>query len=49
MAYGYYVMNSSLVCPACAGVYETKDLEEAANAGYPDGFTCDDCGKVVRP
>jgi uncharacterized protein (DUF983 family) len=47
--YGYIVEGDGLICPKCAdnplyeGVLERVDAE-----GYPDGYTCADCGEVVE-
>jgi hypothetical protein len=47
--YGYIVEGDGLICPMCAdnplyeGVLERVDAE-----GYPDGYTCADCGEVVE-
>ena len=35
-----------LVCPACSGYQTTDNIETAYDMGYPDGFTCADCGVV---
>jgi len=46
--YGYYVEGDSLICSKCAdnplyaGVLTTAEAK-----GYPDGYTCADCGIVV--
>jgi DNA-directed RNA polymerase subunit RPC12/RpoP len=49
MAYGYYVEGDALICPQCGDnpmynlVLTTVDKE-----GYPDGYTCADCGTTVE-
>jgi hypothetical protein len=36
----------SLVCKQCA-VFNNHIIDEwALSTGYPDGYTCDDCGDV---
>jgi DNA-directed RNA polymerase subunit RPC12/RpoP len=52
--YGYYIEGDGIICPKCgdnplykdnplyAGVLTTAEAE-----GYPDGYTCADCGIVV--
>ena len=43
---GYYIDGECLVCPACLGYQATDNIENAYDTGYPDGFTCADCGVV---
>lgn len=38
-----YSTGSSVVCVSCADESDEPIMRE----GYPDGFTCDDCGSVV--
>ena len=42
--FGWYI-EDGLICPKC-GESET-DKEEADVDGYPDGYTCLDCGDTV--
>lgn len=47
--YGFIVDEESIVCPKCAKAYRSENsIEGILNNGYPDGYTCDDCGKVVE-
>jgi hypothetical protein len=42
--FGWYI-EDGLICPKCG---ETElDKEEADVDGYPDGYTCLDCGDTV--
>jgi hypothetical protein len=47
--YGYYVEGDGLICLQCGDnpLYDGV-LTRAEAEGYPDGFTCADCGKVVE-
>ena len=47
--YGYYVEGDGLICPTCADnpLYEGC-LEAAESEGYPDGYTCTDCGTTIE-
>jgi len=47
--YGYYVEGDGLICLQCGNnpLYDGV-LTRAEAEGYPDGFTCADCGKVVE-
>ena len=47
--YGYYVEGDTLICSNCADnpLYEGV-LTSAEIEGYPDGYTCADCGEVVE-
>jgi hypothetical protein len=45
--YGYMVEGNGLICPKCADNPMYKGvLERVDEEGYPDGYTCDDCGEV---
>ena len=47
--FGYFVEDEMLICSFCASnplYYGLLTLAEAE--GYPDGFTCADCGDVVK-
>ena len=39
---GTYI-EGSLICLD----HTVQGIEKAESEGYPDGFTCDDCGRVV--
>jgi len=45
--YGFTIEEGGLICPKCAdnplyeGILEREDQE-----GYPDGYTCAECGEV---
>ena len=45
--YGYTVEGEALICTNCADnpMYNGV-LECVSKEGYPDGYTCADCGKV---
>ena len=47
--YGYYVEGDGLICLQCGDnpLYDGV-LTRAEAEGYPDGFTCADCGTVVE-
>jgi hypothetical protein len=47
--YGFIVEGAALICPRCADnpLYDGV-LERVDGVGYPDGYTCDDCGKTVK-
>ena len=47
--YGYYVEGDGLICSSCADnpVYAGQ-LTTAEAEGYPDGYTCSDCGATVK-
>ena len=46
--FGYYVEDDIMVCVACSENPLYKGLLSVAEEeGYPDGFTCADCGTVV--
>lgn len=48
---GYaFSIEGSVICPACAVHYmdSMEVLEEEEAAGYPDGYTCDDCNTTVK-
>ena len=47
--YGYAVESGGIICPKCAAnpIYKGV-LERVEKEGYPDGYTCDDCWKVVK-
>jgi DNA-directed RNA polymerase subunit RPC12/RpoP len=47
--YGYIVEGDGLICPKCADNPMYKGvLERVEEEGYPDGYTCADCGEVVK-
>ena len=48
--YGYYVEGNSIICPQCGDnpMYNLA-LTTAEAIGYPDGYTCADCGTVINP
>ena len=48
-AFGYYVVGESIICPQCGDnpMYNLV-LTEAEEIGYPDGYTCTDCGTVIE-
>jgi hypothetical protein len=47
--YGYYVEDNGLICPACADNPQYQGaLTIADEAGYPDGYTCDDCNATIK-
>lgn len=42
------VTNNAVICLDCGkNAGETEEMEPAIVAGYPDGFTCAECGLVV--
>jgi uncharacterized Zn finger protein len=45
MSYGFIIDGCGLYCPQCATRYDDY-LEEVYSEGYPDGYTCADCGEV---
>ena len=48
-SYGFTVEGDGLICPNCAdNPLYTGVLEEAEREGYPDGYTCAQCGKVNK-
>lgn len=47
-AYGYIVVGGILICPTCASSpLHNLPLESVYQDGYPDGYTCAECNKVV--
>ena len=47
--YGYFVEGDGLICPKCADNPQYKGVLTTAEAeGYPDGYTCADCGAVIE-
>ena len=42
-----YITQGSVICKDCALKETDSYMEPATEEGYPDGFTCDDCGEVV--
>lgn len=49
LEYGYTVEGDGLICPKCADNPMYKGaLERVDKEGYPDGYTCADCGEVVK-
>ena len=49
-AYAYNVEGAGLMCPDCRDDYldTTAVIEEEEAIGYPDGYTCADCGTVTK-
>lgn len=47
-AYAYSVEGDGIICPQCNTnpLYNLATVEEEA-IGYPDGYTCADCGTVI--
>lgn len=39
------VVDDAVLCQACG---QFADGDEATREGYPDGFTCADCGVVIH-
>ena len=37
-------IEDGIICIECG----SEDMEPALAIGYPDGFTCADCGKVIH-
>lgn len=47
--YGFTVEGEGLVCSKCADNPLYKGLiEEVESVGYPDGYTCAECGNLVK-
>jgi hypothetical protein len=47
--YGFMVDEGGLICPKCADNPLYKgELDRVDKEGYPDGYTCDDCGEVSK-
>jgi hypothetical protein len=48
-AYGFTVEGDGLICSNCADnpLYNGV-LEEVEEQGYPDGYTCADCGNTKQ-
>jgi hypothetical protein len=48
MAIGFYVEGEEMICEQCAHnpMYNLA-LTDVDMEGYPDGFTCADCGETV--
>ena len=48
-AYAYSVEGNSIICPQCNDnpLYNLATTEEEA-IGYPDGYTCTDCGTTIK-
>jgi hypothetical protein len=46
--YGYYVNGDGIICVECADnpLYQ-GELTIADAEGYPDGYTCLDCGTTI--
>ena len=46
--YGFIVEGGGLICPTCADnpLYQ-GELSLVDSEGYPDGYTCAECGKVA--
>lgn len=43
--FGYHVEGDGIICPECSyNPLYNGVLTEADEAGYPDGYTCLDCG-----
>jgi Zn ribbon nucleic-acid-binding protein len=49
-AYAYCVEGAGVVCPECRDNYldTTAIIEEEEAIGYPDGYTCADCGTTIK-
>jgi DNA-directed RNA polymerase subunit RPC12/RpoP len=49
-AYAYNVEGDGIICPECNKnpLYHLATVEEEA-IGYPDGYTCYDCGTAINP
>jgi hypothetical protein len=46
--YGYIVEGGALICPTCAiNPLYNLSLSSVYQDGYPDGYTCAECDKVV--
>jgi len=45
---GAIVRGSSLVCKKCAENNNRIITEWAWSTGYPNGYTCDDCGDLYN-
>jgi len=45
--YGYCI-EGSVICPDCVEDYDLALLIEEEAAGYPDGYTCDDCNTTIE-
>jgi len=48
-AYAYNVEGDGIICPECNKnpLYHLATVEEEA-IGYPDGYTCYDCGTTIE-
>lgn len=48
-AYAYSVEGDGVICPQCSDnpLYNLVTTEEEA-IGYPDGYTCADCGITIK-
>ena len=48
-AYAYGLEDGGVICPPCSDnpLYNLETVEEEA-IGYPDGYTCADCGTTVK-
>jgi Zn ribbon nucleic-acid-binding protein len=46
-AYAYSVEGNGIICPQCNALYNLATVEEEA-IGYPDGYTCYDCGTTIE-
>jgi len=48
-AYGFIVEGGGLICPKCADnpLYQGL-LEQVEAVGYPDGYTCAECGEAIK-
>lgn len=44
----FIIDDSAVVCSECARSYDRGEtsVEYSPPIGYPDGYTCDDCGTV---
>lgn len=45
---GAIIKGSTLVCKDCAQKNNRIITEWAWSTGYPDGYTCDDCGDIYN-
>jgi hypothetical protein len=47
--YGFILDGGGLICPKCADNPLYKgELDRVDQEGYPDGYTCDECGEVSK-
>ena len=47
--YGYFIEGDGLICVGCSNNPQYEGLlTEAEKEGYPNGYTCSECGKVEQ-